>query len=109
MIKFTVGDDTYEFDDEELTIDEARLLKKNAGFGMRSWAVALQDMDPDALVGLIYLAKLRAGEAVRWQDLYKVKFREIGLTGDGAADVDPPELSTLLPTPSSTSGRTRKR
>jgi hypothetical protein len=105
MIKFTVGEDTYEFDDTAMTIDEARLIKKNAGMGMKSWALAMADMDPDALVGLIYLAKVRAGEAVRWSDLYSIKFSDIDLIDDGD-DAVPPALKISR---ASTSGRTRKQ
>lgn len=104
MIKFSVGSETYDFDDQAMTIDEARLIKKNSGFGMKSWALGLQDMDPDALVGLIYLAKVRAGEAVRWNDLYNIKFSDIDLVDDGS-DAGPPALKISRP---STSGRTRK-
>lgn len=104
MIKFSVGQDTYDFDDQAMTIDEARLIKKNSGFGMKSWALAMQDMDPDALVGLIYLAKIRAGEAVRWNDLYSIKFSDIDMVDDGD-DAVPPALKISR---TSTSGRTRK-
>jgi hypothetical protein len=106
MINFTVGEDSYEFDDETMTVDEAREIKKYAGFGLKSWALGLQDMDPDALVGLVYLAKIRAGEAVRWSDLGSLNIGDIGITGGGSGDAAPPDLKSL---PSSTSGRTRKK
>lgn len=106
MIKFTVKDDTYEFDDEALTIDDARLIKQHAKMGLKSWALGLQDMDPDALLALVFLAKLQAGEAVRWSDLGSMKIGDIGLIDGGDADAAPPALTNL---PSSTSGRSRKK
>lgn len=106
MIKFTVKGEQYDFDDEELTIDEARLIKKHAGFGLKSWSTGLLDMDPDALLGLVFLAKIRAGEAVRWQDLGNMKIGDIGLLDGGSADAAPPDP---MPTTSLPSGRTRKK
>jgi hypothetical protein len=109
MIKFDLVGTTYEYDDTSMTVSEARILKKHAGYGLRSWALALQDMDPDALVGLVFLAKRRAGEAVRWQDLDNLDIAKIGILdsdedAEKGDDASPPET-----TPSSTSGRTRKR
>ncbi len=107
MIKFGLGDTTYEYDDGTMTVAEARFIKKYAGMGLRSWALALQDMDPDALVGLVFLAKRRAGEAVRWQDLDTLDIAAISLSAEAedGDDADPPAPTT---TRSSTSGRTRK-
>lgn len=106
MIKFGLGDSSYEYDDTSMTVAEARIIKKHAGMGLRSWALGLQDMDPDALVGLVFLAKRRAGEAVRWQDLDNLDIAAISLVAEeDDADVDPPAPAT---TRSSTSGRTRK-
>ncbi len=106
MIKFALGDTTYEYDDGTMTVAEARFIKKYASMGLRSWALALQDMDPDALVGLVFLAKRRAGEAVRWQDLDTLDIASIALSAEeDDDDADPPAPTT---TRSSTSGRTRK-
>ncbi len=104
MIKFRIKTDSYEFDDEAMTIDEARLIKKHTGMGLKSWAMGLQDMDPDALVAMVYLSKVRAGEAVRWQDLDSLKLNDINLDVP-EDDVDPPAQTTRT---SSKSGRTPK-
>lgn len=106
MIKFGLGDSQYEYDDTSMTVAELRIIKKHAGMGLRSWALGLQDMDPDALVGLVFLAKRRAGEAVRWQDLDNLDIAKIALVAEeDDADADPPAPATRR---SSTNGRTRK-
>ena len=108
MINFKVGESEYAYDDASMTVAEARLIKKHSGFGLKSWAMGLQDMDPDALVGLVFLAKRRAGEAVRWQDLDNLDIAAIALgtvEDDEEADADPPAPA---PTTRSNAGRTRK-
>lgn len=108
MIKFGLGDSSYEYDDTTMTVAEARIIKKHTEMGLRSWAMGLQDMDPDALVGLVFLAKRRAGEAVRWQDLDNLDIAAITLVAEeDVVDADPPAETET--TPSSTSGTTRKR
>lgn len=110
MIKFTLEGESYDYDDSTMTVAEARIIKKHTGYGLRSWALNLQDMDADALVGLVFLAKRRAGEAIRWQDLDNLDIAKIGLVGDEAVegaeegdDVDPPAPKTRR---SSTAGKT---
>lgn len=113
MIKFKLGDTVYEYDDSQMSVKEARLIKKHTSMGLKSWSLGLQDMDPDALVGLILLAKQRAGEAVRWQDLDNLNVNDITIVGDDEdlpaetpedADVAPPASPSRR---SSTGGRTR--
>lgn len=106
MIKFGLGGTEYEYDDTTMTVAEARIIKKHTAMGLRSWAMGLQDMDPDALVGLVFLAKRRSGEAVRWQDLDSMDIAAISIVAaEDVDDADPPAPAT---TRSSTSGRTRK-
>ena len=107
MINFKVGESAYDYDDTTMTVAEARLIKKHSGFGLKSWAMGLQDMDPDALVGLVFLAKRRAGEAIRWQDLDNLDIAAIALSAGDAEEeeVDPPAPA---PTTRSNAGRTRK-
>jgi hypothetical protein len=103
MIRFKLNGVPYEYDDSTLTVKEARVIKKNAGFGLVTWAKGLSEGDPDALVALVWIAKTRAGEAIRWQDLDDLDLVSLDLGGD---DEDPPVKS---PTSNgSRSGRTRK-
>jgi hypothetical protein len=103
MINFKLSGEPYEYDDSTLSVKEARVIKKNTGMGLVSWARGLADGDPDAMVALVWLAKTRAGEAIRWQDLDDLDLASIQL--GGGDDEDPPVPTT--PT-SSRGGRTRK-
>lgn len=113
MIKFELGDNTYEYDDTQMSVKEARLIKQHAGMGLRSWALGLQDMDVDALVAMVFLAKRRAGEAIRWQDLDNMNINDISIVEDEqvvdgaeaeAVDAAPP---VKAPRRSSTGGKTQ--
>ena len=104
MIKFRMGGESYEYDDTTLTVKEARIIKKNAGFGLVTWAKGLSEGDPDALVAMVWIAKTRAGEAVRWQDLDDMDLASLDIIG-GDEDVPPVQSP---PTSSSRSGRTRR-
>lgn len=68
-MRFRIGEDVYEWDDTTLTVAEARVIKKNTGMGLRSFTNGLNDVDPDAIAAMIFLARRRKGEAVRWQDM----------------------------------------
>lgn len=68
-MKFRIEGEDLEFEEDTLTVAEARLIKKHTGMGLKSFAEGSKDGDPDALVAIVFLAKRRAGQAVRWQDL----------------------------------------
>lgn len=111
MLRFVLEDIKYEYDDSTLTVKEARVIKKNTGFGLVTWAQGLQIGDPDALVAMVWLAKTRAGEAVRWQDFDNFDLATLDLLSGSeddepeGDDVDPPVKST---SPRSRGGRTPK-
>lgn len=112
MIKFELGGTRYEYDDSMMTVKEARVIKEHTKMGLRSWALGLQDMDVDAIVGLVFIAKRRAGEAIRWQDLDNLNVNDINIVEDdgdedAAADADaaPPEPARR----SSTRGKTQSQ
>lgn len=110
MLRFVLDGTKYEYDDTTLTVKEARVIKKNTGFGLVTWAQGLQIGDPDALVAMVWLAKTRAGEAVRWQDFDDFDLASLDLlSGDDETkegdDVDPPVRSI---SPRSRGGRTPK-
>lgn len=83
MLKFTIEGRTYEYDEAMMLVKEARLIKKHAGYGLVSMANGLKDGDPDALVAMIFLAKRRAGEMVRWQDLDDLDLSKLVIVADG--------------------------
>ncbi|HWU24077.1 MAG TPA: hypothetical protein VN088_21255 [Nocardioides sp.] len=69
IIKLTVEGTEYEWDSDRLLVAEARELKTYTGFTPPRWLAALDEQDPDALAALIYMAKKRAGESLRFSDL----------------------------------------
>ncbi|MFJ4735287.1 hypothetical protein ACIP6V_23940 [Streptomyces sp. NPDC088770] len=79
IIKLTVQGAVYEVDAQRLLLAEARELKTYTGFTPPRWFEALDDADPDATAYLIYLAKKRAGEALRYSDLDSLDYADIEL------------------------------
>lgn len=92
MLRFSLNGEKYEYDDTSLTVKEARVIKKNAGFGLVTWAQALQEGDPDALVAMVWLAKTRAGEAVRWQDFDNLDLAQLDILGNVDEDDEQQEI-----------------
>ncbi|MET7479533.1 hypothetical protein ABZT17_34940 [Streptomyces sp. NPDC005648] len=112
IVKLTVEGTEYEFDGSRLLVAEARELKTYTGFTPPKWLAAIDESDPDGLAFLIYLAKKRAGEQLRYSDLDSLDYADFDLefvdpdeaqdgtgeqTGDGAAS----EVVPADPTPES--------
>lgn len=76
IIKVTVEGSEYEWDTERLLVAEARELKVHTGFTPPRWLMALDEGDPDAIAGLIYLARKRAGETLRFSDLDTLDYHD---------------------------------
>lgn len=118
MIKLTVEGIDYEFDGDRLLLAEARELKTHTGLTPGKWGVGIDEGDPDAIAFLIYLAKKRSGESLRFSDLDNIDYadiqmEEIGAAGDDAAGdaaaADPtpqPVPQSSGPTPSDGTGAT---
>lgn len=62
MIKFTHKGKTYEFNEQRMSGPEAIVVKKHTGLGVIELVQALAKGDPDAMVALLMLAKLRSGQ-----------------------------------------------
>lgn len=125
MSKFTIeGDDTeWEFDENTLFVDEARIIQKHSGYGVNELSQGLQKGWPDALVAMLFLTKRRAGVAVQWKDFDHFNLATIKQIVDDPADDDnddegldvesapvPPTAAGPEPAPTSASpaGKTRK-
>lgn len=70
-MRFSIEGREYDFD-RKLEVGEAMIFQDKAGLGTAEIDDALNRGNPYVVVTLIYLAKTRAGEAVRWQDLMKL-------------------------------------
>lgn len=116
MFKLTVEGVEYEFDGDRMLLAEAREIKTFAKMTVPVWSRGIDDMDPDAIQVLIYLAKKRAGESLRYSDLETLDLADIQLEpmddeeeeeGEPevvaqAADPTPPGDSGTTPTPATT-------
>lgn len=69
-MKFHIHGTEYELPAlDDATTRELRTIKENTGMGLRSLMEGFYDMDPGAIVAVVWLAKHRAGEPVNWSDL----------------------------------------
>ncbi|MFJ9374435.1 hypothetical protein [Streptomyces sp. NPDC101455] len=121
MFKLTVAGDVYEFDGDRMLLSEAREIKTYTGMTIPKWSQGIDEMDPDAIQSLIYLAKKRAGESLRYSDLETLDLKDIDLdpmddeaeelqkaaqeVADAvraAADPTPPGEPGTIPTPGTT-------
>lgn len=96
-MKFTLEDVEYEFDETRLLVREARELKHYTGMGLKAFGAGLEEGDPDALVGMFYLARRRTGEPVKWSDFDDINLAALDMAqasvpdpaeGDEASPVD---------------------
>ena len=69
IIKFAVDGQDYDYDSDELSVFEARLVKSLTGMSTAAFLQGLAAMDGDSLAGMIYLAKRRAGEDIAFDSL----------------------------------------
>ncbi|RPE44165.1 hypothetical protein EDD90_7395 [Streptomyces sp. Ag109_O5-1] len=116
MFKLTVENVVYEFDGDHLLLAEAREIKTYTGMTLPKWSRGIDEMDPDAIQSLIYLAKKRAGETLRYSDLDSLDFADIDLepmkdeeeaegepkASQEAVDPTPPGETGTTPTPGTT-------
>lgn len=89
IIKLTVEGTEYEWDSDRLLVAEARELKTYTGFTPPRWLAALDEQDPDALAALIYMAKKRAGESLRFSDLDTLDYANFELEAMNPEPEDP--------------------
>ncbi|MYR84088.1 hypothetical protein GTY41_03795 [Streptomyces sp. SID685] len=107
IIKLKVEGVEYEWDGDRLLVAEARELKVHTGFTPGRWLAAVDEGDPDALAALIYLAKKRAGETLRFSDLDTLDYADFdlevadpeGAQADGQSDDQAEALAGVDPTP----------
>lgn len=110
MFKLTVQGDVYEFDPGRMLLAEAREIKTYTGMTIPKWSVGIDEMDPDSMQSLIYLAKKRAGETLRYSDLDHLDFADIKLElmeDDEEAEEEPEAAQQPVdPTPPGETGTT---
>lgn len=87
-----LADESWPFDDEELTLKDAFKIKAASGLGLKSFLSGVQDMEPLAVQTLIYFVRTKAGESVRLEDIdfriAALSIEQVNTPAEGA-DVDP--------------------
>lgn len=111
MIKLTVEGLEYYFDDDRMLVAEAREIKTLTGLSVRRLFSGVEEGDVDAIASLIYLAKKRAGETLRFSDLDGLNIADVDLEvvqpvgqGEAAAQGEGSAATPADPTPPSGSG-----
>lgn len=112
MLKLTVEGVVYEFDGDHLLLAEAREIKNHTGMSVPKWSAGIDEGDVDAIQALIYLAKKRAGETLRWSDLETLDYADIDLEPmdeeEEVAEGEPEAAQQPVdPTPPGDSGMTQ--
>lgn len=72
----------YDWDPTMMTVEEAIFLEDKANLGLNEFNSALTLGKGRALAALVYLAKTRAGEAVRWQDMMRMNLASYAVLPD---------------------------
>ena len=66
---FTVNGQHLVFDQNKLDLTEAIAVKAETGQTIRDFNLGMQSLDPHSLMAMVWLAKRRAGDKVRFQDI----------------------------------------
>lgn len=96
----------------EWTLAEASFIRKRTGQRVAEIGPNATLSDPEAIAALIYVAKKRAGEKVRWEDFEEFTVGECEFIRDGdevSDDDDPDGGEDAAPDPTSPSGTTHAR
>jgi hypothetical protein len=85
-----VGDQEWSFDEDEITLDDAFVIKSVCGMGIASFLRGVADYDPDALKALLFWLRKPAEPALR-PDHIKLRLMDFDLSQDDEPEVqDPP-------------------
>lgn len=68
-MKFKVNGEQYFLDINRFPLKDAMMIKKVTGLTLGSLMSGIQEGDGESLAALVFLAKRRNKEAVRWEDL----------------------------------------
>lgn len=109
-MKFKIEDREYEWS-PKITISEAFLLKEKAYLTIPQLGPAIAQVDPYAIAFLVYIAKRRNGEVVKWEDVGELDLMSFDIVEEEAAAEEEPGKSkspTPIKSAGKSGGRTRK-
>lgn len=83
-MRVRVGEDGrwYDFEGDRLLVREARELQELTGMGLQDFSDGIRHGKVDALVFMLYLAKRRSGEAVRFREFDDMNIAELEIQDD---------------------------
>src|SRR3954465_13375494 len=88
-LKLRIDGTEYQFPSfDTLSYREARRIKKETGLVMGQFFTALEQGDPDALLAVALIAKLRDNPAFKVEDLYDLQLDEIEIVTPPAPPVE---------------------
>lgn len=95
-MKVRLGEDGWLFDEGDITLEDAFVIKAELGLALRPFLQGIADMDPDCLQGLVWFCRRKAGERVSRSS---VKFRilDLDLSQDEEDEQDPPPEAVATP------------
>lgn len=65
---FKYEDAAYTFDDEKMSLGEARFVRTVTGYTGAEFFEQARKLDPDAIMAILVMAKRRAGEEAKMED-----------------------------------------
>lgn len=86
--KVRLGDQEWTFDEENIDLNDAFLIKSGTGLALRPFLQGVADLDPHCLQGLVWFLRRKTGEQV---DINTISFRLADL--DVTQADDPPALA----------------
>lgn len=69
LTRVRLGDQSWELDDEKLTLADAFLIKSGTGLALKPFFEGVAEMDPTCLQGLVWFLRRKAGENVNVADI----------------------------------------
>jgi hypothetical protein len=110
-MKIRIDGVEYQFPSfDTLSYREARRIKKETGLVMGQFFTALEQGDPDALLAVALIAKLRDNPAFKVEDLYDLQLDEIEIvTPPAPPEEDPRPLWKAAPMGATTKRATSRR
>lgn len=94
--KVRLGEDEWLFDEGDITLEDAFMIKAETGLALRPFLQGIADMDPDCLQGLVWFCRRKTGERISRSS---VKFRilDLDLSQDEEGEQDPPLEAVATP------------
>ena len=93
-MKLKVGDDTYEYDPNALTVREAAQIKIQAGLSLPEFVQGGFD-DPQIIQAIIWLCRYRDGELKLRVDEVDAPLRDVDILPDEEPEEEAPTVATL--------------